>query len=352
MMIIDGHQDIAHNAIDWDRDLTRPIREIREAEAGMPQKGRGANVCCFEEFKRGQFGLVVVTVHSRLASYGKRFSGVRTQETAYAKAKGELAYYRLMERQGYLRQVRNTIELEAHLSAWEKDPQATPLGFVLSMEGADPIVSDEYVEDWWDEGLRIVSLCHYGCSAYAHGTQAPGGLTERGVQLLKTLDAAGIILDTSHLAERAFWQALDTFDGPLIATHNGCRRLCDHDRQIDDAQIQALVRRGGVIGIAFDIWMLSPLWDPAAMDNSRITLETVVDHMDHICQIAGNAHHVAIGTDLDGGYGREQAPADVDTIADLQKIPAILDSRGYSQEDITNIMHGNWLRRLRESWTS
>ena len=350
MLIIDSHLDVAYNALEWDRDLLQPITKIRESEAGMAGKGRGANVSCFEELRRGEFGLSFYTVHCRLASFGKRFGGVRTQDIAYAKCKGELAYYRLMESKGVLRQVRDAAGLAAHLHEWENDRDATPLGYVLSMEGADGIPSEEYIAGWWEEGLRIVSLCHYGRSAYAHGTKAPGGLTDRGEPLLKALDAAGIILDVSHLAERAFWEALDVFGGPLLATHNGCRALCDHDRQLDDAQIETLVKRDGVIGAAFDLWMLSPQWDSEAMDNTGMTLETVVDHMDHVCQIAGNANHVAIGTDLDGGYGREQAPADIDTVADLQRIPAILERRGYSGEDVAKIMHGNWIRQLRGAW--
>ena len=350
MLIVDSHLDIAYNALDWDRDLLQPIRTIRESEAGMGQKGRGAGVVCFDELRRGNFGLIIVTVQSRLASLGKRFAGVRTQDIAYAKCKGELAYYRLMERKGVLRQIRDAEQLNAHLSAWEADSESTPIGYVLSMEGADGIVSEDFVEDWWDEGLRVASLCHYGVSSYSHGTQAPGGLTPRGAPLLRAFDATGIILDVSHLAERAFWEALDHFGGRVLATHNCCRALCDDDRQLDDAQVQALVSRQGVIGTAFDDWMLSPTWDHGAMDNTGITLETVVDHIDHVCQIAGNSNHAAIGTDLDGGYGREQSPADIDTIADLQNIPAILDRRGYSQEDIASIMHGNWIRTLREAW--
>ena len=350
MLIVDSHLDLAFNALEWDRDLLRPLTEIRGAEAGMAGKGRGAGVVCFDELRRGGFGLIFATVHSRLASVGKRFAGVRTQDIAYAKCKGELAYYRAMERRDVLRPIRNTEDLDAHLKEWEADSESAPIGYVLSMEGADGIVSEEFVDDWWAEGLRVVSLCHYGISAYSHGTQAPGGLTARGAPLLRKMATAGIILDVSHLAERAFWEALEHFDGRVLATHNCCRVLCDHDRQLDDAQITALVERQGVIGTACDDWMLSPLWDPEAMDNTGITLETVVDHIDHVCQVAGNAEHVGVGTDLDGGYGKEQAPADIDTIADLQRIPAILERRGYATEEIANIMHGNWIRTLRDAW--
>ncbi len=351
MLIIDGHLDISYNALQWNRDLLQPIVKIRESEAGMSQTARGLNVVNFEELRRGDIGLFFVTVHCRLASVGKRFSGVRTQDIAYAKSMGELAYYRLMQRKGILRQVKDLESLNAHVEQWEKDSASCPLGFVLTMEGADSIVDKDHVGHWWDHGLRVVSLCHYGISAYAHGTQAPGGLTPRGAPLLKAMEAAGIILDVSHLAENAFWEALDAFGGTVLATHNCCRALCDHDRQLDDKQIKALVDRGGVIGTAFDCWMLSPLWDLEARENRCITLQTVVDHIDHVCQIAGNTRHAAIGTDLDGGFGKDQSPADLDTIADLQKIPPILEKRGYCGDDIAALMHGNWMRLLRETWS-
>lgn len=347
MLIVDSHLDIAYNAIDWDRDLTQPIHRIREAEAGMAQKGRGLNLVNFEELRRGQIGLFFVTVGCRIASCGKRFPGVRNQDIAYARDRGQLAYYRLMEAYGHLRQVRSGLDLDAHLAAWQADPGDCPLGFVLTMEGADGIVDEGQIPQWWDEGLRVVSLCHYGVSSYAHGTQAPGGLTPRGGPFLRAMERQGLMLDVSHLAEAAFWEALDGFGGRALATHNCCRALCDHDRQLDDRQLKALVERDGVIGVAFDDWMLSPQWDREAQDNTGITLETVADHIDHVCQVAGNADHAAIGTDLDGGYGKEQSPADMDTIADLQRLPHILSRRGYEDAEVAAVMHGNWIRLLR-----
>lgn len=351
MLVVDSHLDIAHNALDWNRDLTQSITAIRASEAGMGRKGRGAGVVSFEELRLGGVGLIFATVHCRLASVGKRFAGVRTQDIAYAKAMGELAYYRQMESRGFLRQVRDRAELNAHVAEWEQAPDSAPIGFVLAMEGADPIVDPEQISQWWDEGLRIVSLVHYGISTYSHGTEAPGGLTERGGPMLDALERAGILLDVSHLAEQAFWQALERFGGPVLATHNCCRALCDHDRQLDDAQINALAEHGGVIGVAFDDWMLSPLWDREAMDNTGITLVTVADHIDHICQVTGSCEHAAIGTDLDGGYGREQSPADLRTIADVRKVAGILKSRGYDDDAVANVMHGNWMRLLRSAWS-
>ena len=99
-----------------------------------------------------------------------------------------------------------------------------------------------------------------------------------------------------------------------------------------------------------DAWMLYPGWIKGETQPEVVSLEAVVDHIDHICQLAGNSRHAAIGTDLDGGYGNEQCPHDLDTIADLQKIPELLRARGYADEDVMAIMHGNWVRCFREAW--
>jgi len=349
MLVIDSHLDVAMNALTLDRDLTQSIAAIRESEAGMGEKGRGLNLVSYPELRRAEMGLHFATMCCRVSSNGKRFPGVRTQDIAYAKDWAQLAYYRLMESRGILRQIRTRQELRDHLAAWNSDADATPLGYVLTMEGADGIVSEDQVPEWWDQGLVIASLCHYGISSWSHGTQAPGGLTERGPLLLDAMEKAGMSLDVSHLAEQAFWEALEAFGGRVLATHNCCRALCDHDRQFDDEQIRALAARDGVIGVAFDDWMLSPLWDKEAMDNTGITLQTVADHIDHICQVAGRPDCAAIGSDLDGGYGKEQSPADMDTIADLQKLAGILEGRGYSPEDVAKVMHGNWIRFLEGS---
>lgn len=352
MLIVDSHLDLAYNAIEFNRDLRQPVQTIREQEAGMPGKGRGANTVSLAALREGNIGLCFATTHCRVESLQGKFPGVRTQDIAYAKAQGEVSYYEALQQQGLLRRIDNVTALDAHLRHWSEDPQDAPLGYVLSMEGADPVLTPEQLSQWWDQGLRTLSLVHYGVSTYAHGTQAPGGLLPAATPLLQEMERLGIILDASHMADGSFWEALDIYQGPLIATHNCCRSLVPHDRQFTDDQISAIADRDGVIGVAFDAWMLSPGWDKANPDNSQTTLSTVVDHMDHICQRTGTTKHAAIGTDLDGGYGREQSPADLDTIADLQNIPAILDARGYSSADIEAMMHGNWIRLLRRAWAT
>ena len=219
------------------------------------------------------------------------------------------------------------------------------------MEGADPIVFPEQVTRWWDDGLRVVGLAHYGVSAYAHGTGAAGGLTPKGRELLRLMEDIGLVLDVTHLAEESFWEAVEMFRGPVLASHHNCRALVPGERQLSDHQIGHLIERDAVIGVALDVWKLYPDWVLGKTPNTVAGLQTVADHIDHICQLAGNARHVAIGSDLDGGFGREQSPCDLDTIADLQRIPDILRRRAYREADIEAVMHNNWLRFFQHAWS-
>ncbi len=218
------------------------------------------------------------------------------------------------------------------------------------MESADPILVPEQLPAWKEAGVRIIGPAHYGPGRYAGGTSTELGLGFEGKHLLREMDKLGILLDLTHFSDEAFWEAMDGFTGFVLASHNNCRALVPHQRQFDNKQIRALTSREGVIGVAFDNWMLRPGWTRGARDNERVTLAHVADHIDHICQLAGNSQHAAIGSDLDGGFGREQSPSDLDTIADLQHVAEILSNRGYNDPDIASIMHGNWLRLLRKAW--
>jgi len=352
MLLIDGHLDLAMNALIWNRDLTQSVFEIRRREAGMTQKGRAMGTVAFPEMRKGEVGVCLATVIARIARKGNPLTGYSSPEIAYAMAQGQLAYYRILESQGKVRIIKDWETLNAHAEEWlHESHRDVPLGFILSMEGADPIVNPKQVKSWWEDGLRVVSLSHYGVSTYAHGTGTKGGLTSLGHELLEEMHSIGMILDVTHLSEESFWEALDIFPGPVIASHNNCRALVPGGRQFSDEQIQALIKRDAVIGVALDAWMLYPGWIKGETPNTVVDLQSVADQIDHICRLAGNCRHVAIGSDLDGGYGKEQCPHDLDTIADLQKIPILLEKRGYSKEDIKLIMHGNWLRLFRTAWS-
>lgn len=346
MLMIDGHLDLAMNALYWDRDLRRTVHQIREDEAGMEQKGRAAGTVAFPEMREAEIAISLATVIARVRHDGAVRSGYRTHEIAYAHAQGQLAYYKEMERQGDMKMLRSWPEVEQHLSAWNADPENAPLAYVLCMEGADPIVDPAQVELWWNDGLRVISLAHYGPSAYAMGTASPGPLTDKAAPLLKEMEQAGMVLDVTHLSDDSFWGAVELFNGNLLASHSNCRALVDGDRQLTDDMLKVLFERDAVIGAVLDAWMLENNWERGVTTNERVTMNTLVDHIDHVCQLAGNSLHAAIGTDLDGGYGIEQTPNDLDTIVDMQKVPDLLRQRGYSEDDVENVMFRNWLRLL------
>jgi membrane dipeptidase len=351
MIVFDSHLDLAWNALNWNRDLRSPVAEIRRAEAGVREEHRGANTVCFPEMRRGEVAICLATVLARSTSLNEALLDYRSQEIASAMGHGQRTYYRIMEEQGHLRCLRNSRDVEKHLERWRGGSHET-LGYILSMEGADPILSPDDAARWWEQGLRVVGISHYGVGVYAHGTSGSGGLTAQGLELLKAFEELGMILDTTHLTDKGFWEALESFHGPVLASHNNCRTLVPGDRQYSDEQIRALLERGAVIGSALDSWMMLPGYVPGKTDNSRVQLRMIVDHIDHICQLAGDATHTGIGSDLDGGFGREQSPGDLDTIADLQRIPVLLKEKGFSQTDIEGVMHGNWLRFFHETWNN
>jgi membrane dipeptidase len=355
MFTIDAHLDLSMNALEWNRDLRRPISEINEREKGLTDKpDRGKGVVSLPELRKGNIGLVVATQIGRYVAPDNHLPGWHSAEQAWAQTQGQVAWYKAMEEDGEMVQVNDLQSLEKHIELWKYGQSTTdkPVGYILSLEGADSIVSLKHLERAYRYGLRAIGPAHYGPGRYANGTDATGQMGRQGVELLKEIERLNMILDATHLCDDAFWQALDNFNGHIWASHNNCRALVNHNRQYSDEMIKELVNRGAVIGAALDAWMMVPGWVRGAStpQGMHCNLEVMIDHIDHICQIAGNALHVGMGTDLDGAFGREQCPYDLETIADLQKIPALLGKRGYSEQDIENMMHGNWLRFIRNAW--
>lgn len=355
MFTIDAHLDLSMNALEWNRDLRLPIAAINDREQGLTDKpDRGKAVVSLPELRKGKIGLVVATQIARYVAPGNNLPGWHSPEQAWAQTQGQLAWYKAMEDAGEMVQINNLETLEKHVQLWEngQDDEKKPIGYILSLEGADSIVTIQHLERAYANGLRAVGPAHYGPGRYAQGTDATGFMGPKGHELLKEMERLNIILDATHLCDDSFWEALDHFNGHVWASHNNCRALVNHNRQYSDGQIKALITRGAVIGLALDAWMMVPNWvrGQSTPRGMNCNLEVMVNHLDHICQIAGNTLHVGIGSDLDGAFGTEQCPYDVENIADLQKIPALLTKRGYTAEDIQNLMQGNWLRFLRKAW--
>ncbi len=353
MLIFDAHLDLSMNALEWNRDLRWTIDEIRKSEQGMNDKpDRGNNTVSFDAMRRGNIGLCVATQIARYVKKGSSLPGWNSPEQAWAQTQGQLAWYKEMERAGELRAICNSHDLESHLNLWKNPKPDSPIGYILSLEGADSIVTPDYLEHAWHQGLRAIGPAHYGPGTYAHGTDSIGGIGQKGRELLKKITDLGLILDATHLCDQSFWETMKLYDGPVWASHNNCREFVDHNRQFTDEQIAELVQRKAVIGIALDAWMMVPNWVRGVSTPKElgVTLDLMVNNIDHICQLAGNSEHVGIGTDLDGAFGKEQCPYDLDTIADLQKVPDKLKERGYSQKDIENIMSENFLSFLKRTW--
>jgi membrane dipeptidase len=352
ILIADGHLDLSMNAMEWNRDLRMTTTEIRLGEGGMNDKpDRGKGTVSFPSMRDGNIRLCIATQIARYVRPGNIMPGWNSPEQAWAHTQGQLAWYRAMEEAGELLQIRNAQQLEEHLHLIDSMPEKMPAGYVLSLEGADSIISMKHLEQAYEYGLRAIGPAHFGPGTYAGGTNTNLGLGNKGRILLKEMDNLGIILDISHLSEESFREALDIFHGPVWASHNNCRKFVAGNRQLSDQQIKELIARDSVIGAVLDAWMLVPDWESGKSDPAgrNVTLKLVINNMDHVCQLAGDSRHVAIGSDLDGAFGKEQCPTDIDTIADLQKIPSMLKESGYSQDDIYNIAHGNWIRFLRKN---
>lgn len=384
-LIFDSHLDLAWSAVFFNRDLTLPLEAIRQRESSMSdERARGKNVLCLPELRRAGVAVCVATLLARggpqqtaQATYKRTDLDYAAPSLAYAAARGQLAYYELLEAQGLIRMIRSRSELAAHWNKWAvgsgqsavkaanelavKSEFSTahrpvptadlslPLGIILSMEGTDPIVTPDQARHWHAHGLRAAGLAHYGQGQHAYGTGVTGPLSSAGIELLRVMDELGMILDVTHLCDESMAQALEYFDGRVLASHHNCRALVPGDRQLTDEQIKQIIARGGVIGAALDAWMLYPDWVRGQTQPEVVTLANFADHIDHVCQLAGNSKHSALGTDLDGGFGNEQTPIDLRVYADLQKLTEILLARGYSEADVDGIFHGNWLRFFGEA---
>jgi membrane dipeptidase len=364
-LIIDGHLDAALNALGDERDQMLPVSAIRKRESHIPKDELGTCTITFAEMKQCGIPLCLTTVLARAKPWIKpgrknqcADSDWPTQDMAYAFAMGQLAYYRELERRGDVTIITDRSSLDAHWERWETNDPDAPVGLILTMEGADPITDPDRVQHWHDLGLRSIFLAHYGHSHYAAGTPAidrpqsheqDGPVTAKGFDLLKEMSKLDMPLDMTHLSDTSFWNAAKVYDGPVYSSHTNCRVLADDPRQFTDKQIKFITDRHGVLGLSMHFAMIKGGFtgDACRVDPMTVTMDHLVDHIDHICQLAGNAKHICIGSDLDGGFGSERCPVGLDSCDDMHKFGPIMASRGYSDTDIAGFYHGNWLRFLR-----
>ncbi len=351
MLIVDGHQDLAYNIVTFGRDYRRSALETRAQEkAGPVPATNGQCLIGLPELLEGNVALVFGTIFTmparrRVASLGTPHHDA---ETAHQQGMAQLdVYHRWADEDPRITLVGNQADLEAVLQTWQ-NPDASDdrqVGLIPLMENADPIREPAEVEQWVARGIRIIGPAWTG-NRYTGGTGSPGPLTDLGRQLLDVMAELGVGLDLSHMAEQAALEALDRFEGILLASHSNPQALVPGDRQLSDDLIRGIAERDGVMGIVLYNRFLRPDWhkgDP----KHRVTLTDVVRAIDYVCQRVGDADHVALGSDFDGGLGAESVPAEIDTVADLTKVAVALSEHGFEEQHIAAIMGGNWLRLLR-----
>ncbi|MGD0767795.1 MAG: membrane dipeptidase [Tepidisphaeraceae bacterium] len=321
-MIVDAHLDLADNAVRG-RPVHLPARMQKPDEDGIPTVG-------LPDLRRGGVGLICATIFCQPRYDDK--PGYQTPDEAHAAALTQLDWYRSQQSAGTMR----ILQRPADFSRRVPETQA-----ILLMEGADPLRDETDVRNFFESGLRIVGLTWKEGTHYAGGNARPGPLTRDGAAMVKTLDRLGIIHDLSHLADEAFWQLLALSSAPVMASHSNCRSIVPGERQLSDEMIRAIASRGGMIGINFFDRFLVP---PQEQAKRRAILGDVTNHVKHVCDIAGDAAHVGLGTDMDGGLGRDEIPVEIETSADLPRVADALSTAGFGDQDIAAIMGENWLR--------
>lgn len=355
-LIVDAHQDLAYNMLNFGRDYLRSAAETRriERETGSeaPQH-TGESLLGWPDYQRGRvavvFGTLFVTpAHRNHGDWDRLVYADYDQAHSLYRAQLD-AYHDLTDRSpDHFRLVTSRPDLEAVLAHWA-DPgfESHPVGLVPLMEGAEGVRDPGELDQWWQGGVRVIGPAWAG-TRFCGGTHEPGPLTDDGRRLLEGMAAIGFTLDLSHMDELAARQSLDLYAGPIVASHANAAALLPGytgNRLLPDAVLRGLLERDGLIGVVPYCLFLKTGWkkgDP----RDGLTLETLAAHVDYICQMAGDARHVGLGSDFDGGFGLEAAPAGVDSVADLQDLGPILSAKGYNDEDVAAVLGGNWLRHL------
>ena len=358
-LIIDSHQDIAWNMLTYRRDYTRPVAETRRLEANtlIPERN-GESLLGWDEYQRGQVAVVFSTLFAAPARKKELWDILWYPDfdTAHRLYRDQVQVYRKLtdSHPDKFRLIASKPELDSVIEHWSKptaDEEGHPVGLVFLMEGADGIRSPRELADWYEMGLRMIGLAWAG-TRYCGGTSDPGPLTEEGKKLLAAMTDYNFLLDLSHMDEAAALEALDRYEGPIMATHSNCAALMkgsETNRHISDRVLRGLIERGGVNGVIPLNSFLKVGWNrKTGSRREEVPLDVLIAHIDHICQLAGNAEHAGIGSDFDGGFGVQSIPPELDSVADLQLIAAQLTARGYSASDTEKILGGNWLRFLRE----
>lgn len=366
-LIVDAHEDLAWNMLTFGRDYRRSAQETRRLEAGTEIPARNGDCLLgFPEYQKARVGIVFSTLfvspkRSAMGGWDAIYYADIEQAHRQYRAQVDL-YHRLAgENPDYFRLILTKANLETHLAEWGSDTEPHPIGLVQLMEGAEGVRDPQELEEWWQRGVHIIGLAWNG-TRFCGGTREPGPLTKEGYALLDGMAEIGFVLDLSHMDFEAAMQSLDYYPRQIIASHSNALRMIkgsESNRHLRDEVIEGLIERDGVMGIVplnsflRGNWRRFPLTlpqPPDVIDDRRlVTLDDVIAQIDYVCQLAGNARHVGLGTDFDGGFGLQSVPDGIDTIGDLPALAPLLEKKGYTTDDIHAILGGNWLRMLHQT---
>jgi len=355
-LIVDAHQDLAWNILSFGRDYLRSAQETRCIEKdSQTVKRNGDTLLGWPEYQRGEVVVIFATLFSTPARWAYDWETYFYKEPRDAREQYRQQldiYYRLTgEHPDKFHFINSTSNLDEVLASQRKAASTGneyPVGLLPLMEGADSILDFDELEEWWELGLRIIGPAWAG-TRFCGGTKEPGPLTPDGRKLLAAMADLSFTLDLSHMDESAALEALDIYPGHIIATHANCSALLpeyDINRLLSNRVINGILERDGMIGVVPYNSFLKDGWLIDKSSREEVSLERLVNHIDHICQLAGDALHVGIGSDFDGGFGLQSTPIEIDTIADLQKLVPLLLSHGYSEDDAAAILGGNWINKL------
>jgi membrane dipeptidase len=357
-IIVDAHADIAWNMLKYGRDYTRSAEETRQLEAGGPAVANNDDTLLgWPDYQRGQVSVIFSTLYATPARWSKGENKTQVyknfDEAHQLYREQLLTYHRMTDSTpDKFRLIASKRDLDLVLDHWKNPTPGSdghPVGMVVLMEGAEGIRELSELDEWYELGVRLIGPAWVG-TRYCGGWNEPGPLTSDGRKLLSAMVEHNFILDLSHMDEQAAVEALDVYRGPIVGTHANCLSLLPNspsNRHFSDRIIEGVIERDGVVGVVPFNSYLKVGWVAGKSERSEVSLGNVANHIDHICQIAGDALHAGIGSDFDGGFGLQSVPPEIETIADLQKLSSLLEARGYSETDIANILGGNWLARLR-----
>lgn len=331
-LVVDAHLDMAGNVLTG-RDYDLPAAELRVKEGRTERQV----MVTLPELRRGGVAVAFATLYVGTREYDDNGVGIYKQPPD-EMARRQLDVYLGWEADGKARIIRSVADLGAHLTAWAGDGT---LGIVVLIEGGDSIASPDNLSEWWDAGVRVIGPA-WNASRYCGGTWREGPLTDLGRELLAAMKELGVILDVSHMAEESFWEALEIGAHRVIATHANARAIVPvrrPQRHLSDAMLRALGERDAVIGVIPANAFLDDDWAAG----TTLTLDAVKRHIDHMSSIVG-WDSVGIGSDLDGGFGVDETPVELESVADLAKIGDLVPAHARD-----GVLGGNWLRVLRES---